>query len=255
MFYYLSKITGYLLSPALWLLLLLLWPLVARKPLVMKRRGIAALVLAYLLMNPFLADEVLRRWELPMNELEEQDKVYEAAVVLGGHMVSWDKAHQRYIFRDHTDRVLQAHALYARGQVKRIILSAGPGHPLRQQEREAAYLSAYLREVGVAAEDILIDTLSRNTRENAVETSRILKENGIEGEVLLVTSASHMRRARACFQETGIPFIPYVTDQLTGERRRDPEHLLVPSLDSLLKWRILTHEIVGMLAYRLMGYA
>ncbi|MBE0640579.1 MAG: YdcF family protein [Bacteroidales bacterium] len=254
MFYYLSKIFGYVLSPVFWLLLLMAWPLLTRKPGKMRFRMALGIIMAYLLMNPFLVDEAMRYWETPLTELPGEGKVLEAAVVLGGHIVSWDKTHQRYIFRQHTDRFLQAYALYAEGRVKRIILSAGPGHPIRNFEREAAYLAGYLSDVGVPGKDILIDTLSRNTHENALKTKEIMETEGLSGPVVLVTSAVHMRRASGCFSKVGIDYLPYSTDLLTGERRLDIEHLFVPSLDSLGKWRVLIHEMIGMLVYRIMGY-
>ena len=86
-------------------------------------------------------------------------------------------------------------------------------------------------------------------------TQELMTSSGISGPVVLVTSAAHMRRASGCFRKAGIEHIVYPTDQLTGERRYDPEHLLVPSLDSLARWKILAHELVGYLAYRIMGYA
>jgi uncharacterized SAM-binding protein YcdF (DUF218 family) len=255
MFFYLSKLFGYLLSPALWLLLLIAWPLFARKPQKRRFRLILSLILAYLLMNPFLADEAMRLWEVPMKELPTEPRSIQAAVLLGGHMVSWDKAHHRYIFRQHTDRFLQTYALYSSGKVARIIISAGPGHPIRSSEREAAYLSDYLKDVGVNAKDIFIDTLSRNTRENALRTKDLMASNSISGPVVLVTSAAHMRRAAGCFRKAGIEHIIYPVDKLTGDRRFDLEHLLVPSLESLVKWKILAHELFGYLTYRIVGYA
>jgi DUF218 domain len=71
----------------------------------------------------------------------------------------------------------------------------GPGRRRRGGERPPR-LSAELVEWGVPRTAILVDARSRTTRENAVETERILTARGARS-LLLVTSALHMSRAVA----------------------------------------------------------
>ena len=52
---------------------------------------------------------------------------------------------------------------------------------------EAFYVKAFLSELGVPAEVVLTEERSRNTYQNAVETSRILAREGWHS-ILLVTS-------------------------------------------------------------------
>ena len=47
---------------------------------------------------------------------------------------------------------------------------------------------------GVRKKDILLENQSRNTHENAIYSLKIIEEENIEGKVLLITSAFHMRR-------------------------------------------------------------
>jgi uncharacterized SAM-binding protein YcdF (DUF218 family) len=68
----------------------------------------------------------------------------------------------------------------------------GPGRRRRGGERPPR-LSAELVEWGVPRTAILVDARSRTTRENAVETERILTARGARS-LLLVTSALHMPR-------------------------------------------------------------
>jgi uncharacterized SAM-binding protein YcdF (DUF218 family) len=70
--------------------------------------------------------------------------------------------------------------------------------------------------------------------------------------VVLVTSASHMRRAVATFHKQGIfpdtyPVDYQATDIVTP-------FSFVPSAGSLDKMTAVLHELFGMLAYRLHGY-
>ncbi len=255
MFYWISKILHYFLAPSAWILAAILWIWLGKSRERIRRRALIAFGLIYLLMNSFLVDEVMRRWELPLKSVNEIDTVYAAAVVLGGHMVTMDHSTDRRIFRAPADRVIQALELYKQDRVFSIILSGGPSHPLHQSEFEAAWLRDFLLVAGVPHDDILVDSTSRNTYENAKNVAMILQQAGIQDTVLLITSASHMRRAAASFREAGIAIHTYPADKWVGSRRYDLEHLLVPDTDALLKWRILVHEMIGWVAYKLAGYA
>lgn len=54
------------------------------------------------------------------------------------------------------------------------------------------------------------ETQSRNTAENALFSARILKSAGID-HVILITDATHMRRARLAFESAGIAVTPAPT--------------------------------------------
>lgn len=254
MFYWISKVFSYLLAPSLWVLALFLWVLLGLNKRRAKTKGFIALAILYLLMNPFLVDELMRCWELPMQNAVFIREGYPVAVVLGGHMVTYDHAIQRRIFQTPADRIIQGLELYKQGKLGALLLSGGPSHPLHKQEFEAVWLRDFLLVAGVPKEDIWVDSTSRNTHENATHTATILQEKMYTGPVLLITSAAHMRRALGCFREEGMDVVPYVTDKIVGTRRFDLEHLLVPDTESLIKWRILTHEMLGYLAYRMAGY-
>lgn len=253
MFYTLSKILGYLFSPAIWLILLFLWSIGLKRRRKGSRRIIIALILSYLLMNPFLTDEILRMWESPIRHLES-GQTFEAALVLGGNMVNYDKENMRFIFRRHTDRFLQAYLLYSKGVVQKIIISGGPGHPLHPDETEALFLYNFFKDIGVPSSDLFYEINSRNTFENAIGSKMLIEQSGIKGPTLLITSAVHMPRALACFEAQGIDVISYPTDFFTGNRRYDAEHLFIPSVESLVKWKILMHEMIGYIAYKFSGY-
>ena len=66
-------------------------------------------------------------------------------------------------------------------------------------------------EAGIPTEAILLEAKSLTTAENAAFTGPLLKEKKIQ-RVLLVTSAAHMRRARAFFEAEGLEIIPAATD-------------------------------------------
>ena len=105
-------------------------------------------------------------------------------------------------------------------------------------------------------DDLLIETKSRNTYENAVETFNVLKKNKFfNKKTVLVTSGLHMRRARATFLKAGIYCSVFSTDNYTQTPRSYTiGQFLIPNVDNFNLWHSLLKEIVGYFFYYLMGY-
>ena len=94
---------------------------------------------------------------------------------------------------------------------------------------------------------------SLNTRQNAVQTRPILEARQMR-EVLLVTSALHMRRAAATFRKAGIAVIPAPTDfETLGGSVSALDWL--PDAGALLGTTRAIKEYVGFVVYRLRGWA
>ena len=92
------------------------------------------------------------------------------------------------------------------------------------------------------------ESASRNTRENAIFSSTILRQAGITS-IYLVTHAWHMPRALAEFQHTGLHVIPAPTRFTTRSRTTILDFL--PDARALLKSYYATHEGLGWIWYRL----
>jgi len=107
---------------------------------------------------------------------------------------------------------------------------------------------------GVPEADIITESNSRNTRENAVNTARVLAQHPEWKRLLLVTSAFHMRRAEGCFQKAGVKTDSYSTDFYARERSYALDETILPSIDAFDLWHLLIHEIVGYAVYKLLGY-
>ncbi len=87
-----------------------------------------------------------------------------------------------------------------------------------------------------------LETRSRTTAENATESAALLGSLGLT-RVLLVTSAVHMRRARAEFRRAGIEPIPAPA----GSAGSRPEGGLVwlPSVQALRRSHAALYEVAG----------
>ncbi|HNS17275.1 MAG TPA: YdcF family protein [Bacteroidales bacterium] len=254
MFFTLSKIVSYFLSPLFWIFSLFVLVFFVRKHRSFKWLFLGSLILFYLFSNRFLVDEALRSWEYPLQTQSSFDSSYDAAIVLGGNILNYDHPTHRFIFRENADKILQAIDLYENGRVKRLMLSGGPGDLFIRDQYEAANMRKYLLSIGVPDSVILVDSVSDNTFENAENSAAILKQKIPGGRYLLITTALHMRRAEGCLIKAGLDVTPYVSNKLTGKRRSDIEHLLIPQTVSFVYWHALIHERVGYRVYKMKGY-
>ncbi len=255
MFFYLSKILSFLLTPLAWVLVLLLLALVFKRRKISGRLLLIAFIALYLFSNPFIADEMIRLWETPSVHNSDLANQYDIGIVLGGGMITVDKESNTLTFRDNVDRIMQALSLYKNGRINKILISGGSGSLIYRNMKESQLLKEYLVDIGIPANNIIIETESDNTYENARNTSEILKNEYPGSTCLLITSAIHMRRARACFNKSDVIVSIYPTNTITAKRRYQFSHLFVPDVDSFKKWDLFLHELVGYLVYKIMGYA
>jgi len=253
-FFIVSKILSYLLNPLFWILAILVIAFIIRNKRLSRRLLLISIILFYLFSNRFICDKVISCLEMPMTPGSELADIYDVGIVLGGNTVNYDKKHNRWIFRDNTDRIFQTLELYKKGKIKNILLSGGPGDLFLKDKYEAAFLRDWLVEIGIPDSIIIVDSVSRNTHENAENTSVIINRYFQDGDYLLITSAYHMKRATGCFEKLGIEVTPYPTGKLTGKRKVNFEYLFVPQLISFERWKIIIHESVGFIVYRIAGY-
>ncbi len=69
-------------------------------------------------------------------------------------------------------------------------------------------MKEFATKLVVPDERIISETESRNTRENALYTKKILKKINAQ-KVILVTSAFHMPRSYAVFKKIGVNAVPF----------------------------------------------
>jgi len=252
MFYILSKIIGLLINPILWILTLLVFGLYAKNPLKKRKFYLASIILILAFSNSFLFNEVLLKWEKKAIKNTQLQEEYEYGIVLGG-MVWYDTESGNLNFMQSSDRLWQTIKLYHEGKVKKIIISGGAASFFAKDTIESVLLKNFLVKIGIPGSDIITEEQSRNTRENAVFTAEILKNLPHE-KLLLITSASHIRRANRCFEKVGLHCDLYPTDHYSGSRKYNIETLLIPNPHTLFNWNVFIHEIFGMVSYKISGY-
>lgn len=216
---------------------------------------VGALLLSYVFTNMYFADRLMYWWEDEVSNFEDLNR-YEVGVVLTGLALTDREPTDRVYFARGADRITLAHRLYQEGIIKKILVTGGTGRlndEFVYPEANALYM--YLRQVGVPEEDIILETQARNTYENALYTKEILQDKFPGRPVLLITSAFHMRRARACFEKQEINFDSFPGDFYSrGRRKYGVSDFIVPHQEALMMWTKLFKEWLGMVAYKVAGY-
>lgn len=131
-----------------------------------------------------------------------QEPTAPAMVVLAGTMEASDAMRPWPNLGPAADRVWHASRLYAAGKAAVVLLSGG-SDMLAASQAESLGMRQLMLDLGVPAAALLTEERSRNTRENAAMSAKLLRERGIQ-KILLVTSALHMRRAVKLFEQQGL---------------------------------------------------
>ncbi|MGB3467485.1 MAG: ElyC/SanA/YdcF family protein [Cyclobacteriaceae bacterium] len=250
MFFIFSKILRLLTTPVVWIVLVFVASLVLKQQKVRKKLRLLGICLLLIFTNPLLVNICMKSWELDPVRYDQLGK-HRFAVLLTGISRTDQLPGDRTHFMKGADRAVHTLDLYKRGIVNKILITGGHGSVFGTEKTESEGLAFFLLQAGVPKEDIIKEQKARNTAENALFTKDII---GTEEQVILVTSAFHMRRAKACFEKLGMKVTPFPTDLYSVPFSWTPDEWLVPRSDTLKKWDILIKEWVGSLVYYIKGY-
>jgi uncharacterized SAM-binding protein YcdF (DUF218 family) len=263
--YFLARLLPRLVLPTGFAVLLLALALLVRDG---RRRATALIVLALAVIwlggNNLVSMTLVRalEWRFPPLNLAQGAQV-DAIVVLGGGTRAQSPPRAFHEVGEAGDRVIYAAQLYRAGVAPTILVS-GAHSPAQSQvgASEAEAMADMLVFLGVPRESILLEQVSRNTYENAFESSRVLAEHGLS-EVLLVTSALHMPRAYAVFRQLELEVTPAPTDYMLTYAdwayytQPDPAIQLLnllPKAEYMALTEKVMREMIGIVVYRLRGW-
>ncbi len=253
MFFILSKTLSILLSPFLWVILSWLAYIRVKAPKPKKILLWFSICISILFSNGFIVGKFVELWEVPGTKSDAL-KTYDYGIVLSG-MFEFHGTLERLSARRGSDRLWQAIHLYHKGKIKKILLSGDSGYIFKAGLHEADQLKQILIEQNIPEVDILIENKSRNTHENAQETIRFIKKQDITSKsFLLITSAIHMRRAKACFEKEGLDCAAFSTDHYYDASNTFSPNSIIPSAEAFVMWKRMIKEWVGTIMYRLFGF-
>lgn len=255
MFFVLSKTLDLLIDPVVWVagpLLVGLW-LSTRERWRRAGLGLVGMGLLLFLLGslPAVANRLWASLEREVPSSERREVTYDAVVLLGGVVDPLGSVADRPAWNDGIERLLTTRSLLAAGRARRVIISGGRlGVPGLQTE--AAYVAQELEALGVARDRIILEDQALNTRENAILTKALVLDAGLE-QLLVVTSAFHLPRAKGCFEAVGLTADYLPVDFRMREPARD-SHVL-PRVRYLEDTARVVRERVGRWVYRAMGYS
>jgi len=207
-------IAAFLLPPGIFIVLLLWlgWRLIRKK-----RRGtglvlwLLALALWASAINPVasrLQGSLERGFAVP------QTLRGDVIVLLGGglHDGVTDLTGQGAPSNEMLARIVTAVRVQRQLRVP-VIVSGGVVYPGRSAE--APIVRRFLTDLGVPADQIILEDRSRDTEDNGRFTAEILRQRGYQ-EPLLLTSAYHLRRSVAMFRRVGVTVTPLPTNFYQG---------------------------------------
>jgi uncharacterized SAM-binding protein YcdF (DUF218 family) len=190
-------------------------------------------------------------WQFPASPEAESEAA--PLVVLSG----WAHRPQvpegrAFLGTDSQFRCRHAAMLYRQGPRSTVIVCGGLLDPEDLGGPLADLMRDHLIELGVAPEDIVTESNSRSTFENAPLASPLLRERGIR-RIRLVTDGLHLTRATRCFLAQGFEVIP-AASSYQATKFNWSLLTFVPNAKAAVTFEAAAHEWVGMIVYWMQGY-
>jgi len=190
-------------------------------------------------------------WRYPPQDQVPDDAG--AIVVLSGYVRPRSEAISEVeLGSDTLLRCLHAARLY-KARPCPILVSGGRVDPSTSGPTLAQAMHDFLVGLGVKEQDLLVEERSRTTYENAALSGDILTQRGIH-KIVLVTSASHMRRGERCFRALGFQVVPSACDYRTAWFPWSLSCFVLPSPYAAAEVELATHEWLGLAWYWLRGW-
>ena len=199
---------SHLLRPSTAVVLLILLAAV----MLFRRRGdfrrwrrvfLASALLLVAVTNPAVSYLTLGslQWHYPPSRDRPGDT--QAIVILGGYLRPPDSTRPwQELGDDSLRRCLLGAELYRDGEPCLVVVAGGTLSDLNETSIAEA-MAEFLERLGVDRGDILVESGSTTTFENARNVSGLLVQRGIK-RVVLVTDATHLLRSQWCFRRQGI---------------------------------------------------
>jgi uncharacterized SAM-binding protein YcdF (DUF218 family) len=153
---------------------------------------------------------------------------------------------------DAAERLAEGVILAHRLPRARVIFTGGSATIIDASTSAAGAVGDFIIGTGIAADRVILESVSRNTRENATMTHDIVKPKRGE-RWLLVTSAFHMPRAMGVFRVAGFDVVAWPVDYRTTGKG-DVTRTTGSIGEGTYHVDLSTKEFIGLIVYRLRGW-
>ena len=237
------------------LLLLVLWCLRKRQPSLAAGAAVIALFIWIIGATPLpgsLLASLERPWVgLKREALPEAD----AIILLGGFSAPSREEVGRLHFNQSADRAVTALELLRMGKAKALVVGGSALMADGEPFVEADLFKSILATWQSGGPEVVSLGGCKHTRHEAEKVARLAGERGWK-RVLLVTSASHLRRAVGVFRTTtGLEIVPVPSAFLTSASIITTDSTdFVPRSAGFGKVESWLHEVIGWRVYRWRGW-
>ena len=242
---YLHKILPLIASPLFLVFILILFGAFLRS----KKITFFGLLVLFFCSLPVISNNLITYLEKDYTPQDASSiNETDAIVVLSG-MVTAIKTGEtfKYEFGDGVDRVLSGMDLFNNNKAPLLIFTRGK-LPWQLGLPEGEYLKEFAIKYGIPEEKILLTDNVQNTDEEAKSVKRLLNTN--DAEIILVTSAFHMPRAKKVFEAANIRIIPFAVD-FNRSTKKTTLMDFIPAARSLSETSFFVREMIGRLYYSL----
>jgi len=136
-------------------------------------------------------------------------------------------------------RVLEGVRLYRKIPGVKLLMSGGS---VFGSEPGAVASVRVARIMGVKPQDLVLESESRDTQEEARQIKNLVGKDGL----ILVTSASHMPRSIAMFRKIGLEPVPAPTGHMVKTRSNFVPGSFLPSAQNLMLAEMAVYEYLGL---------
>ncbi len=177
----------------------------------------------------------------------------DAIVMLGGVMNPSRNDTFGFNLGSTADRVLTAAELWRKRRAPIVVLGGGEASlDPSTSFSEGKLLERWMNIERVPTNAIIPLNPSLTTYDEALQVKTLLTQRKWN-QVLLVTSAAHMRRAEALFVQMRIPVVPAPCDFVGHCARENPNKNFLPQNEGFYIMGLYLHELVGWYIYRAQG--
>ncbi|MDP6925332.1 MAG: envelope biogenesis factor ElyC [Candidatus Scalindua sp.] len=183
---------------------------------------------------------------LAVTETDDKSEVKFIVVLGGGHTSDPELPLLSQLGKGSLVRLIEGIRIYRKYPGSKLLLSGGA---VFDPVSEAEIMARVAREIGVPERDIILESKSQDTRDEALFIKPIVGNEPF----VLVTTASHIPRSMALFKKLGMNPIPSPVGHSIRDGKRPIFYSFFPSTGNLYKTELAIHEYLGLTWARLRG--
>ena len=190
-----------------------------------------------------------KSYSIPKNLPNKVDGI----LILGGGMNEHlTHQYQQINLNNNVDRLTESILLIKKFPDAKVVFSGGIATFKKPKLTGAEVAKMFYERMGVDVDKIIFEDKSRNTYENFIFSKKYIVNNSNE-KWLLITSASHMKRAMSIAKKLKLDFLPYPVDFYLEKDFLLDEWYRANYSENIEYFKLASYEYLGLIVYFLSG--